>query len=180
MALGQIQNALGNVAGGTSEAARGSEAGDQDMMTENRFTTWDGSNLKDGRFVDVGSFVVPAQTGYTWGFGEPVEGKSDNQGRHYFDPQGATPSEVVGRIRYRSRNAVGKAIEDHGTFHTSQLRQTLSDRRTWPFFPERSMDIVGEDSEIYIQFEYDQAASSDSTLSQANSTFRAAVTEFTL
>lgn len=174
---------LNQLMGGVSRAveqAQGSEGGDRDMLTENRFDTWNGDSLVDGEFVELAYFTVPAQTGYTWGFGEPREGKSDNQGRIYFDPQGDTPSDTVGRLRLESRNAVGKNIEDHGTFHSSELRQTLTDRLTWPFLPERSMPIVGEDSQLVLKFEYDSSASTDSTVDQSNSTLRVQVSEFTL
>lgn len=177
----QIQDMLSGlgVGGGrANEQATGSERGDHDTFTENRFSTFRGSNLVNGEFTELGVFVVPAQTGYVWGFGEPKSGKSDNQGRWYADPADGSGN-TVGRIRLRSRNAVDKGIEDHGTRHTSELRQTLTDRRTWPFLPEANMPIVGEDSKMYVEFEYDSAASTGSSITTADSTFRIAVTEFT-
>lgn len=180
-----LQNLLNN-AGRAFEQAKGSENGDRDMVTENRFDSWTGGNLVDGEFVELAYFTVPAQTGYTWGYGEPAEGKSDNQGRIYFDALSTdenadgSADDVVGRIRLESRNAVGKNKEDHGTFHTSELEQTLTDRRTWPFLPEANMPIIGEDSQLVMQFEYDSSASVGTKVDQTNSTFRASVTEFTL
>lgn len=178
LGLGNILNQARGGIGQALETPSGSRGADRDMFTENRFDTWTGDSLTDGAFVELANFSVPAQTGYTWGYGEPSEGKSDNQGRIYFDPQGDTPSDTVGRLRLNSRNAVGKNRADHGTFHSSELRQTLTDRRTWPFLPERDMPIVSEDSVLYLEFEYDSSASTDSTVDQTNSTLRMNVTEF--
>jgi len=179
--LNQITGAVNQATGSQGQAleqAPGSEGGERDTFTENRMLAWIGDNLQDGQFTELFRYVVPAQTGYTWGYGEPAPGKSDNQGRIYFDAQGATPSDTEGRLRLNSRKSTGKGRDDHGTFHTTELRQTLGDRTTWVFFPERDMPIVGEDSILYGEFEYDAAASADSTVNQSNSTLRINVTEF--
>lgn len=177
---GLLDNLTGGMSGITSENSEQSRNGDRDTFTENRMNAWTGDNLVDGSFVELFNYQVPAQTGYTWGYGEPVPGKADNQGRIYFDAQGDTPENVEGRVRLNSRNAVGKNREDHGTFHTTELRQTLGDRTTWVLLPERSMPLVGEDSYLYGEFEYDSNASVDSSIDSDNSTMRINATEFTL
>lgn len=177
-----IQKLLGGLVGNAArnfEQPQGSENGDRDVFTENRFSSWTGDNLVDGQFVEFANYRVPAQTGYVWGYGEPAPGKDQNQGRIYADFQGDTPSGVVGRLRLESSNAVGKNKEDHGTYHTSELSANLSDKRTWQKLPEAPMDIVTEDSYLRAFFEYDAAASTDSTLDQTNSTVRISTTEFT-
>lgn len=177
---GLLDNVMGGMQGITPENSQQSRNGDRDTFTENRMTSWTGDSLVNAAFTELFSFQVPAQTGYTWGYGEPAPGKADNQGRIYFDAQGDTPENTEGRLRLNSRNAVGKNREDHGTFHTTELRQTLGDRTTWVYLPERSMNLVGEDSYLYGEFEYDADASSDTTVDKAQSTLRINTTEFTL
>jgi len=169
---------LGGMGGRVFEQAAGSENGERDTFTENRFTSWTGSSLVADQFSDLAVFVVPAQTAYTWGFGEPRPGKSDNQGRWYADLASSTPNNAIGRLRLYSRKSTGKAPDDHGTRHTSELRQNLSDRTTWPFLPEANMPKVGEDSELVLRFELDSASSTDSDVDQTESTIRISVTEF--
>lgn len=182
MVLGSLGNLVSDAQGSMGQAleqAPGSENGERTTFTENTFHQWTGGSLTDGNYVELARYQVPAQTGYTWGFGEPAPGKSDNQGRIYFEAQGtATDPTVVGKLRLNSMKSTGKGRDDHGAFHTSETNQNLQDRTTWPFLPERDMPIVGQDSIMYMEFKYDAAASADSVVDQGASTLRLNLTEF--
>jgi len=178
---GPLQNLISGATGSLGQALerpQGSEAGDRDTFTENRFTSWHGGSLVGDQFSDLAVFSVPAQTGYSWGYGEPAPGKLENQGRLYADLQSATPNQSFGRVRLYSRKSTGKRPDGHGTFHSTELNQTLGDRTTWPFLPERDMPVVSEDSELIVRYELDTASSIDSDVSQSGSTIRINVTEF--
>lgn len=164
--------------GQAQETPPGSENGERDTFTEGRFTSWHGSSLVADQFSDLATFSVPAQTGYTWGYGEPTAGKKDNQGRIYADLQSSTPNQSYGRLRLYSVKSTGKQPDDHGTFHSTELNQTLNDRTTWPFLPERDMPIIGEDSELKLRYELDSSASTDSDVDQTESTIRINTTSF--
>lgn len=174
--------ASGRVAGVRArqdESAQGSEGGEYAPFTENSFDEFNEVSFTDGTFEVLARFFVPAQTGYVWGYSD-VSHAPENQGVIFVDLQESTPAAIDGRLRLRSRNAVGKEVEDHGTWHTAELRQVDSsgdprDRRSWVKLPERNMDVVGEDSELYLEYE----SQGSNTPSQSDTTIHISTTEFT-
>lgn len=173
-----VFRALQQVGGRVFEQAKGSERGDRTMFTETTFDQWNGGNLVDGEFREIATFQVPAQEAYTWGFGEPVPGKELNQGRIYLSTDDGSGNSVVGRLRLGDRKRTGKMPQDRGTFHTSELDANQSDKTTWTKLPERDMPKISQDSILYLEFEYDSAASAGSTIDQSASVFRGNLTEF--
>lgn len=150
---GLAQNRSGRLGQRRNELAEGSEEGHRDAFTEN---TWSQtfSNMEDGTFVRVAEYEQIAQTGHVYGYGS-VRNDPENQGdfvlTNWVDETDG--NDIEGYFRLKSENARGRNVEDHGTFHSRKLRNGGVK------LPEVDMDMVLQDSFLYLEFELDESAS---------------------
>lgn len=128
-------------------------------------------SITSGDWNNVGSFTIPPQQAYSYGYGNANQ--PSNQGYLYILFQNTTPSEITGKVRLVQEDANGlkKFVvyeEQEEVLHGDQ-----SDRQKKQALPEQvQYPLVGEDSRMKIEFD----PTSDDSLSYDNSTVYVPVT----
>ena len=124
-----------------------------------------GGDVKEGAWVELARFTVPAKTEYSWGYGSAEN--PENQGYLYIDLQTSTPSAVDGTIRFLQRSATGRGSEVIADFDTSRLDASKSDKALMVPFPEQvGHDLVVQDSHLTVELESDTDATIDANESE--------------
>ncbi|MEM5815874.1 MAG: hypothetical protein QXL14_02385 [Candidatus Aenigmatarchaeota archaeon] len=142
-------------------------------LTKADFNLAGGSSqtLVAGVWNTIGTFVVPAQQKYRFGYGNPQA--PENQGYLYVDLKdtSATPVQIEGTIRLVYSDASGLRKQVIFEERTNVLRGSATDRRQMKPLPEapcglRADGWAGEDDRLIIELRPDATA----TLSYNNST----------
>jgi hypothetical protein len=142
-------------------------------LTKADFSLAQGSSqsIVAGVWNTIGTFTVPAQQKYRFGYGNPKE--PDNQGYLYVDLKdtSATPVQIEGIIRLVYSDASGLKKQVIFEDRTNRLRGSTVDKKLMIPLPEtpcglRPDSYASEDDKLLIELKPDASA----TLSYANST----------
>jgi hypothetical protein len=122
-----------------------------------------------GVWNQIGSFTVPAQQKYRFGYGNPRE--PDNQGYLYIDLKDSSNAQVEGIIRLVYSDASGLRKQVIFEDRTNRLRGSTVDKKLMIPLPEtpcglRTDGFANEDDKLLIEIRPDTTA----TLSYNNST----------
>jgi len=156
--LGGLGSLLGGLGGGTTKQAAKSNVFKKILAHGDWIPAADVLCPADVWTV-IGSFTVPAQQAYRFGYGSPAF--PDNQGYIYVALYDDTATNSVledGALRLVQRNAQGTISLVVAEFRTEQLRGSTTDRQQMIALPEQTQfPLVGEDSVLELQFRADAA-----------------------
>lgn len=150
--LGNLGNLLGGLGGGMRKRAPANVF--KKVLSGGDWNLAAGVLCPAGVWTVIGSYTVPAQQAYRFGFGSAAF--PDNQGYMYiavYDDTAATSLELEGSIRLVQRNAQGTITLVVAEFRSEQLKGSVNNRQLMIALPEQAQfPLVGEDSVLEIQF----------------------------
>lgn len=136
--MGNAQDTLGEITG-RSEQSANAEAFSRDFGTSD-FDTF-GGDLVYGKWIEIASFRVPADTEYSFGYGSAKF--PENQGYLYFEPladgTGALTDgdEVEGTLRLVVESSTGRAQHVVADYDTAKLDASKSNKQKMVPLPEQ-------------------------------------------
>ena len=162
----------GMISGATRGGVNPATAGFMKYLNQLDFTWIDSGAVTSaytaGQFSKIGSYTVPAQQAYTWGYGVPVSGGQQNQGFIYFLPKDNSSAPLTGSVRFAVADANELNIQIVAELRTDNLAgsQTLSTQQI-PF-PKQGREAKFNDK-LIIYLKVDTAPSYQLFVSRTNS-----------
>lgn len=155
--LGNLGGLLGGLGGGLRKKAPANIF--KKVLSGGDWNLAAGVLCPAGVWTVIGSYTVPAQQAYRFGFGSAAF--PDNQGYLYivvYDDTATDSVEEEGSIRLVQRNAQGTIQLVVAEFRTEQLKGSVNNRQLMVALPEQAQfPLVGEDSVLEVQFKADNA-----------------------
>lgn len=137
-----------------------------------------GGDVTVGKYTEIASFQVPADTKYAYGYGRATN--PENQGYLYVDLQSSTPNPVEGTIRFIVQSSTGRRTEVVKDFDTERLDASKTDRTQMVPMPEQVNSALAT-QDAYLRIQLNPAPSNtDQSVDSAQSEVIIPATEYDL